>query len=194
MNPETSLMDIRGGLGLLILFEVIVVGLFFWLGGTTELLRDSNLKEPDFKKRPYSMAKAQLAFWIVIITGCFLYLYFKNGNFLKVINNTALILLGMSVATSALSAVAKKEATPANPAADHPPPMPTHESFLKDIVSDNEGMNVHRLQMLMWTVVFGIVFIHQVGKEGVFPEYDAQIYGLMGISSLTYVWFKQGEK
>ncbi|MBI2514493.1 MAG: hypothetical protein HYV96_21165 [Opitutae bacterium] len=194
-----ALIDTSWGTGLLVFFEVALVGGFIWLGKKTELLRDSDLKEPDFNKRPYSMAKSQLAFWITVIVGCFLYLYFKHEEFVGVINNTALILLGLSTATTALSGVvtnqkdSEKGKSP-TPAADHPAPPPIHEDFLKDIMSDNEGMNVHRVQMFLWTLVFGIVFIHQVVKEGKFPEYDAQIFGLMGISSVTYVWFKKDEK
>lgn len=193
---KNTLIDTQWGFGFFILLEILLFATFVILGKNTGLLRDSDLKQPDFRKRPYSMAKAQLSFWIVVVTGCFIYLYFKEEAFLKVINNTALVLLGMSTATSALSAVARSPSSPPAPAAapDHPAPSPEHENFLNDILSDNEGMNVHRLQMLMWTVVFGLVFIHQVAKEAKFPEYDAQIYGLMGISSLTYVWFKKSEK
>lgn len=193
LNMKTTLLSTSTGLGLLLLIEVLIVALFLVLGKRTELLRDSDPKQPDFTKRPYSMAKTQLAFWIVVIVGCFVYVYFKKTEFNDVINGTALVLLGLSTATTALSAVAGSPGAP-SPAPDHPAPPPLHENFLSDIMSDNEGMNVHRVQMLLWTVVFGIIFIHQVYKGGAFPDYDEKIYGLMGISSATYVWFKRSEK
>lgn len=193
---KTTLLSESWGFGLLVLIEVLIVALFLYLGRKTELLRDSDLNQPDFTKRPYSMAKTQLSFWIVVIVGCFVYLYFKKAEFNDVINATALVLLGLSTATTALSAIARGPTSPPAPAAvpDHAAPAPIHENFLSDIMSDNEGMNVHRVQMLLWTVVFGIIFIHQVWKGEAFPNYDEKIYGLMGISSATYVWFKRSEK
>lgn len=190
---KSTLLTSSTGFGLFLLIEILIIALFLYLGRKTELLRDSDLKQPDFTRRPYSMAKTQLAFWIVVIVGCFVYVYFKKAEFNDVINGTALVLLGLSTATTALSAIASPPAT-SGPAPDHPAPAPLHENFLTDIMSDNEGMNVHRVQMLLWTVVFGIIFIHQVYKGGEFPDYDEKIYGLMGISSATYVWFKRSEK
>jgi len=61
-----ALTDSSWGAGLLALVEILLVAGFVWLGNKTELLRDSDPKEPDFQKRPYSMAKSQLAFWIVL--------------------------------------------------------------------------------------------------------------------------------
>ena len=191
-----TLIATKWGLGGLVVIEVLLVSTILVLGAKTELLRDTVPAEKDFTKRPYSMAKTQLMFWIGVIVGCFIYIYFARETFVEVLNNTALVLLGMSTATTALSAVAQGPSSSSQPkvASDHPQPAPEHEDFLKDILSDNEGMNVHRLQMLLWTVVFGIIFVHQVIKGGKFPDYDAQIYGLMGISSLTYVWFKRSER
>jgi hypothetical protein len=54
-------------------------------------------------------------------------------------------------------------------------------------------MNVHRLQMVIWTVVFGGIFVYASIKKGVFPAFDDQAFVLMGISSMTYVWFKRSE-
>lgn len=190
---KTPLLSESWGFGLLVFIEIFIVALLLYLGRKTELLRDSVPSQPDFTKRPYSMAKTQLAFWIVVIVGCFIYVYFKKAEFNDVINGTALVLLGLSTATTALSAIAISPSGP-SPAPDHPAPPPLHENFLSDIMSDNEGMNVHRVQMLLWTVVFGIIFVHQVWKGGEFPDYDEKIYGLMGISSATYVWFKRSEK
>ena len=71
--------------------------------------------------------------------------------------------------------------------------MQKHKDFLSDILSDEQGMNVHRLQMLIWTVVYAGIFIYESVKKGAFPDFDPEAFVLMGISSATYVWFKRGE-
>jgi hypothetical protein len=30
-----------------------------------------------------------------------------------------------------------------------------HQNYIDDILGDNQGMNIHRLPMALWTVVFG---------------------------------------
>lgn len=184
-----TLLSTRWGIGLLALIEILLVSIVIAFGRTRELLREGDPNQPDFTKRPYSMAKSQLAFWTVVIIGSFIYVYFAKGVCADVLNNTALLLLGISSGTTALSAAAKGPA----PEVGTVPPSVTG-GFFDDITSDNQGMNVHRLQMLLWTLVFGCIFVHQVVKGGKFPTFDEQAYVLMGISSATYVWFKRSEK
>ena len=38
-----------------------------------------------------------------------------------------------------------------------------------------------------------IVFVRQLLTQFAFPQFDVTTYGLMGISSVTYVWFKRNE-
>ncbi len=205
------LLSTRWGPGLLVAAEIILVTVVLSLGVRTTLLRDPDPTQPDFRKRAYSLAKSQLAFWIVVIIGSFIYVYFAQGVCVGVLNNTALLLLGISTGTTALSAAAAPvpaartaptDATKLAPSADivaptavpdHVPPSP-HENFLDDILSDNEGINIHRLQMVIWTVVFGGIFLHRVYRLREFPTFDDQAYVLMGISSATYIWFKKTEK
>ncbi len=192
-----TLLSTQWGSRALIMIELLLIASIVGLGALTTLLRDGDPKQPDFKKRAYSLAKSQQAFWTIVVIGCFIYVYFAQGLCEGVLNNTALLLLGISTATTAVSTlVGKQRATQeqqAAPADDHVPPSP-HENFVDDILTDNEGVNIHRLQMAIWTIVFGGIFIHQVVKLGKFPTFDGQAYILMGISSATYVWFKKTEK
>lgn len=194
-----TLLAARYGPHLLIAIELLLIATVIALGARTTLLRDSDPKQPDYRMRAFSLAKSQQAFWTIVIIGSFIFVYFSQGVCVDVLNNTALLLLGISTGTTALTAVLPKK-DPAKPneppppaGQDHVPPS-LHENFLDDILSDNEGINIHRLQMVIWTVVFGGIFIHQVVKLGKFPTFDDQAYVLMGISSVTYVWFKRTEK
>jgi hypothetical protein len=174
------------GIGLCALLEILLVLGVFAICVRTELVRDCNSALPDFRTRPFSLAKSQLAFWTVLVIGCFIEVFFTTGTFFNLINNTVLWLLGISTGTTALSA-----------AADGGPPPPSgpqlHKRYFDDILSDTQGMNVHRLQMLLWTVVFGGIFVYETFSKHVFPDFDDNAFILMGISSITYVWLKRGE-
>jgi len=66
--------------------------------------------------------------------------------------------------------------------------------FLADLLNDENGMSFHRLQMAIWTLVLGIVFIQQVMNNLAMPDFDATLLALMGISSGTYLGFKFPEQ
>ncbi len=53
------LIDTQWGIGGLVLAEVLVLCSLIYLGRKTELLRDSDLKEPDFTKRPCPIARVR---------------------------------------------------------------------------------------------------------------------------------------
>jgi hypothetical protein len=75
------------------------------------------------------------------------------------------------------------------PVADH-----KSEGFLTDILSDESGISLQRLQMLGWTLVLGMVFVADVWNNYSMPDFDNTLLGLMGISSGTYIGFKVPEK
>ena len=59
--------------------------------------------------------------------------------------------------------------------------------FLQDILTDEDGVNIHRFQILVWTIVLGIIFAMSVVNDLVMPEFSATLLGLMGISSATFL-------
>lgn len=173
-----------GGIAILLLVAGMILA-----GARTAVLRDDTPAGVAFPLRLYSLGRTQLAFWTTLVVGGYLFLYLTTGQFWGLLNDTALTLLGISVGTTALSAAAGT-ATPSPP----PPAAPqTHVSFLTDILSDANGTNIHRLQMVIWTVVFGLVFVKQLVTQFAFPQFDGNTYILMGISSATYIWFKRTE-
>jgi hypothetical protein len=68
------------------------------------------------------------------------------------------------------------------------------EGFLTDILSDDNGVSFHRLQMLVWTIVLGILFVYSVWTRLSMPEFPATLLALQGITSGTYLGFKIPEK
>lgn len=69
-----------------------------------------------------------------------------------------------------------------------------HKSFIKDILSDSNGVSLHRFQIVGWTVALGVVYIIMVLKNIVLPEFDDTLLALMGISSGAYLGFKIPEQ
>jgi len=66
--------------------------------------------------------------------------------------------------------------------------------FWRDLVSDADGIALHRFQVIVWTMVLGAIFLIRVATDLVMPELDPTTLALMGISSGTYLGFKFPEK
>jgi hypothetical protein len=71
---------------------------------------------------------------------------------------------------------------------------PTTDGFLSDVLSDINGPTFHRLQIVVWTVVLGLIFILSVWRKLAMPEFSETLLALMGISAGTYIGFKIPER
>ena len=74
------------------------------------------------------------------------------------------------------------------------PVVRQNDVWYKDLLSDENGISFHRLQMAIWTLVLVVVFIRAVYSDILMPDFDATLLGLMGISSGTHLGFKLPEK
>ena len=68
------------------------------------------------------------------------------------------------------------------------------DGFFNDILKDVNGVSFHRLQMLVWTFVLGLIFLYSVWKRLSMPEFSATLLALQGITAGTYLGFKFPEK
>jgi hypothetical protein len=68
------------------------------------------------------------------------------------------------------------------------------KGLLKDLFCDGDGVSFYRFQIIVWTIVLGVVFVHSVHRDLAMPDFDATLLGLMGLSSGTYIGFKFPEK
>ncbi|MFO0867866.1 MAG: hypothetical protein U0935_02860 [Pirellulales bacterium] len=57
------------------------------------------------------------------------------------------------------------------------------QGFILDILSDEQGVSLHRFQIVIWTVALGFVFGIGVWNEKSMPEFNVNLMALMGISS-----------
>jgi hypothetical protein len=68
------------------------------------------------------------------------------------------------------------------------------ENFLKDILTDVDGVSLHRFQAFGWTIVLGLCFVAHVVTTAKMPELDVYTLAVLGISGGTYLGFKIPEK
>jgi hypothetical protein len=67
------------------------------------------------------------------------------------------------------------------------------DTFLTEILSDEDGISIHRLQALVFNLVFGIAFIISVLWNYTMPEFSETQLILLGLSSGTYAFNKINE-
>jgi hypothetical protein len=203
---------------LLTLWAVIfVLGVvsFFWFAAKSNLLRGGT----PGGGRTFSIARSQAAWWFFIVLGSYLLIGLTTGDYANSLNQTALTLLGIAAATHLGSAVvdASKD-TPEEDAAktDSKTALRAHvlaadaigtapdpavvtklaklngqsQGWLKDVLSDADGIDFHRFQMLAWTFVLGIIFVINVWQGLAMPDFNATLLGLLGLSAGTYVGLK----
>lgn len=169
------------GLGL-----VLVVGGAIMWGWPTGMLRDRppSAAEP---APPFSLGRSQMAFWFVLTLAGFLYIWLVTGQSVNVFTEDALILLGVSGATG-LAAMTIGEGEDGAP----PPPTPS-QGYWTDVLSADGGIAIHRLQMVAWTVVLGLLFAWSILSTYQFKSFGTTLLLLSGIAGATYVGFKTRE-
>jgi hypothetical protein len=197
-----------------IVFVILYVGLVLWLAKAKGMLRDSGPK-PAAGHKPYSLAMVQIAFWFSLVMPSFVFLWLMTGGRLDTLNKSALALIGIGTFTALAAKVqddhkrqvegarlaARKRDLEALPqrTADQQREVDqintkfseaaVSEGFVTDILTGGAGISFHRLQMVVWTLVLGVIFLGDVWSKLAMPEFDATLLGLMGISSGTYLGF-----
>ena len=156
-------------------FLAAVLALVF-VAKVSSILRDGNAGSS------YSLARVQMAFWLYLITAAFVFIWLVTGDYNGVLTSQALTLMGISSATALMAISVNKPAAQAAPAAS--------AGFLTDILSDSNGVALHRLQIAVWTLVLGVVFFAEIYHSFRLPTFDSNLLVLMGLSGVTYVGFK----
>lgn len=155
----------------------------------TRLLRDRSQPTPPGKLPPYSLSIFQLAFWSFLVIAAYLFIWLITSE-LDTITGSVLALLGIGSATALganLIATGKSSAPAQTPATAK---EAVSQGFLRDVLSDQEGISFHRFQLFVWTLVLGVIFLASVYHGLQMPQFNPTLLGLMGISSGTYLGFK----
>jgi ABC-type sugar transport system permease subunit len=183
---------------------IVVAALFIVFVGElcrrTAIIRSGNTNTP-VKHRPYSLSLFQMVFWFTLVIVAYVFMWMVNDE-LDTITESVLALIGIGAATAIGATLIDKSkaqsAEVADATASTPAPVPLSaqpsRGFLHDVLSDAEGISLHRFQMFIWTLVLGVIFVASVYKNLAMPEFSTTLLGLMGISSGTYLGFKVPEK
>jgi len=174
---------------------VVMMGIIVFLDRKYQLLRDSSSA---FDK-PYSLSRVQLAWWTIIIFSASATILFKYGMF-PTFDQSTLILLGISSATAAAAKIVDvSDQTNVN--------LIRHQDtgkqgFFLDILSDENGASIHRLQTVLFNLILGAWFIvqvlHNISIVGIdvnkiIPVVEGNNLIFLGISTATYVTLKSSE-
>jgi hypothetical protein len=157
----------------------------FYVFGKRSMLKD----ESTAVNKPYSLSRFQLAWWTGIIVIAYIMIYSLKQD-LNVITLSAVGLLGISVAATAFARTI--DFSQQNNATSRHQDEES-EGFMLDLLSDENGISIHRFQSFVFTILFGVFFIYRVVKDCSMPELGTMELGLMGISSGTYVAVKSLE-
>jgi hypothetical protein len=162
---------------------LLLVGLtsFIYLCRHTQVIRGGTADQP-LSVRPYSLSLFQMAFWFFLVIASYVFIWLICDE-LNTITDSVLGLIGIGAAT-AVGAKMINDRTIGTDA-----PTVTH-GFISDVISDANGVSIHRLQMFGWTLVLGVIFLASVYNDLAMPEFSSTLLGLMGISSGTYLGIK----
>jgi hypothetical protein len=165
-------------------------------------------------KPPYSYSKVQLAWWTMIVLSSLITIIITKCK-IPTLDSSTLILLGISAATSA-TARAIDVSNKKDPVIAQKSLSVHSDGLIIDILSDNDNVNMHRLQSVIINVTFGIYFIHAVlcnlngcgcfyveesllaecrkhPIDFIIPIISTNNLVLLGLSSATYTALKSAE-
>lgn len=135
--------------------------IIFFLDRRSGVLRDISSANP----APFSWSRVQLAWWTVIILSSLIAIIWKDmqdappAN-IPTLHYSTLILLGISAATTTVARMIDVSDLTGSTGIRHQdqPAM----NFTMDILSDQNGVSIHRLQAVVFNLVFGVWFIATV--------------------------------
>ena len=176
---------------------VALTTLVLFLNAKYGMLLDESTRKT---KKPYSYARTQLTWWAVIVLSGFTTIILKLHE-IPTLTNGILILLGISSVTTIAARISD------NSDQDRPDNggliqnMPG-QNFLLDILSDSNGVSIHRLQAVLFNIVIGFWFIHKIldnvvdpslKMNTILPDIELNNLILMGLSAGTYAALKTAE-
>lgn len=218
-----------------LIYAIVFACLFFfavWLQKKFGIICDASAAKP----KPFSYSRLQLLWWTFIVFATFITILIASGK-IPTLDTSTLLLLSIGALTTASARLVdlsdeanqakKMAALPAVPPADPdqaanpaPPvaPVPAvvvsplskdmkSEGFWLDILSDKNGISIHRLQVVVFNILFGAWFIYQsvIHLKGIGPITPIGVLSsimpvisennliLLGLSAGTYVAMKTTE-
>jgi hypothetical protein len=165
------------------------------------LLRDDSTAP---QKKPYSFARVQLAWWSLIVLSAFVAVIIETKSIPDLYQST-LVLLGISggtVAAARIVDVSDQRKLAEGKIAEVHQNLES-KGFLIDILSDQNGVSIHRLQTVFFNIAIGSWFLFQTGKNlnngcdtapcHLIPDITENNLILLGLSVGMYTVLKSAE-
>jgi hypothetical protein len=133
-----------------------------------------------------SLARMQIAMWVVVIALSYVYIWSITGE-TATINASALALLAIGGGTAIGAAILKSGRT-----VDVKMVVDTIKNAPADQVTPSEiagPTGLHALMIATWTIVLAVVFLATVFRFLHMPEFSAAVLAILGISGGTYLAF-----
>jgi hypothetical protein len=175
---------------------IVLAALVYIFDKKYYMLRDNSTATP----RPYSFARVQLAWWTIIVMVSFISIIIARG-VAPTFDTSTLYLLGISSATT-IGATLIDINDQTDPNVTGLGQNMKSEGFFLDILSDKNGVNVHRFQTVVFNIVFGVWFIVSVlnkikdastNVDTIMPVISPNNLILLGVSSGVYAALKTTE-
>jgi hypothetical protein len=175
---------------------IVLLALVYFFDRYYFMLRDNSTALP----RPYSFSRVQLAWWSVIILASFISIIILRCA-IPSFDTSTLYLLGISSATT-VGATLIDISDQTNPNLVGLGQNIKGDNLILDILSDKNGVNVHRFQTVIFNIVFGIWFILYVvnhlndttiATDAIIPVISSNNLILLGVSSGLYTALKTTE-
>lgn len=185
---QVSLVIIRTGYFWIAIVCILIILILFFYANKRGMLKDISTQV--LKDKPYSLGRSQLAYWTLIVSISYVFIALVTGG-LAPLSTSTLILLGISGATTAAAGIIDQNDVLSNKTRTQS--SNKSEGFISDVLSDANGISVHRFQMLVFNLILGLFFIKQVFTQLQMPDFDDNLLILMGLSNTTYAGLKINE-
>lgn len=120
------------------------------------MLRDNGLGQP----RPFSWSRVQMTWWTVIVLTEFIIAIVRSSGQIPTFNNSTLYMLGISSATI-VTATLIDISDQSNPSLTSLGQNMKGSGMIIDILSNKNGINIHRFQNFLFNVIFGVWFLSE---------------------------------
>jgi hypothetical protein len=120
------------------------------------MLRDASMAQP----RPFSWSRVQMTWWTVIVLTAFITVIVRTSGQIPTFNDSTLYMLGISSATI-VSSTLIDISDRSNPSLTSLGQDMKGVGMIMDILSDKNGINIHRFQNFLFNMIFGIWFLYE---------------------------------
>lgn len=132
----------------------------------------------------YSISRFLLSCWMLTTMCAVMLMFLRTGNTPLASDGGLAFMLGISGATTGLSALIDLIRKPHNDELSN---------FLEDFLDDADGLALHRLQVAMFNFLVLFIVWRDMIQLGTVAQIDKGWVALLGASAMTFVFGKSGE-